>query len=223
MPTNGLLTYQSESLVLNTIVLETETRYSKFDANTDRLEIWVNLDKDAQPQIETITIAPTLPVTDCYYRVEVAAAGTDSDRVYLYEFDSAGTDTAATIAAKLAELVDSNKAVSAAASTNTIVLTAVEPGTVGVFTVTVACLDKANDTPIASQISTATTQAATGTAKFRKLAAANLVLEPSTAKTLQIKITGQWFDGTVTANVANQFGPLPITGQVKLDALRAVA
>jgi len=225
MPTAASLAYNSVSTVQTPITLETEHRVTQDSTTKDTIiEQWVNLDKDAQPQVETVTITTSVPVADCYFRVAIDGPTAGADRVYLYEFLTASGDTAPTIAARLAELIDQSVDVSAVAVTNTIVITSVLPGTNGAFTATVDCRKKSDDTTISSKIATATTTAASGTGKVRKIAqfALRLASSSSGAPELQVR-DGVWYNGAASPVSVQQFGPIPFSGPTTLDALRAVS
>jgi hypothetical protein len=225
MPTTGNLSYESKSITTQLISLETELKISQVDGTKNRLEYWVNLDKDAQPQIETVTISDPLPTADCFYRVAIDSPGSTSDRSYLVEMMTSTVGlTAAKIASLIAEVVDTNAAVSAAATGDMVVITAVEPGTTGAFTVSVSCINRSTGADISNKISTSTTQAASGTARFRKIAKLDIMLASSLDLTPELRVVdGIWFDGTVNAAEYGRFGPIPFTGPIAIDKLRSIS
>lgn len=224
MPTAGSFTYNSVTTSTTAISLEKETRFSWVNATTDRVELWVNADKDAQPQVETLTVDNVLPVSDAYYRIAIAGPTVAENMVYVVEFLTAESGvTSSTIATRIARLIDIHPDVSAVASGNTVVITSVLPGTNGNFTATPSCLQKSNNSAISSKITTATTQTASGTGKVRKWAQFDLEVGVNANALPEITVkTGIWYNGAASPSTQGTFGPLTMSGPLTADALRAV-
>lgn len=220
----GSLNYDSQATVTTPITLENERRFvPAIAANQDRVEFWLNLDKDAQPQVDTLTIDEALPIEDAYYIVTVA--GPTTTKTFTRFYDSASADTADTIAADLAALVSMHPEVEAAqggtGADNTVVVTASLPGTNGAFTTTVDCLAAATNSTIASEI-TMNSVAGTGTGKLRKVAQLQLMLKTQDGSPA-IEITGSWFDGAAVPVVATNFPGITGKSSKKMDAYREMA
>lgn len=220
MSAAGNITYDSVTTTTAELTLENERRWVGNSAlNTDKTEFYLNLDKDAQPQIDTISVAASLPASDAYYKVTIA--GVTTTRTFIYAYLTASTDTDATIEARLAELINLHPDVSAVIDGGNVKVTSLVPGTNGAFTTTVDCLNVGTNATIASKI-TATSVAGTGTGKVRKIADISVELRVDSSGSPQLRVTGNWYSGAAVPVLANAFGPNPFSAPKKMDDYRVV-
>lgn len=219
MAVAGSLTYNSTVTTVQALTLENERRWTPNTApNTDRTEFFLNLDKDAQPQIDTITVDATLPAVNAYYVVTIAGPATTG--AYTYRFLTASGDTDAIIETRLAQLINLHPEVTAAIDAGNIKVTSLLPGTNGAFTTTVECFNAATGAAIAGEI-TVTSVAGTGTGKVRKIGEFNLEMLVDASGAPQVRATGTWFNGAAPPVAANTFGPTPYSAPKKVDDYRA--
>lgn len=218
----GSVVYASSTTTTTDITLQTTSTFSRAVNGSDVVERFINLDPTAIAQVETITIV-AVPVADAYYRVQIDDVGVNNDRTYTLEYLTASPLTTAQIATRLGELINSNPDIGVVVTGSTIVLTGATPGvSTGAFTCTVGAFAKADNTTIATRISTATTTPASGTGKVRKLVRLEIALAPSNGNP-ELRLTGIWYNGANPAVQASTFGPTPVTSSIKFDVLRNVA
>lgn len=225
MPTTSELNITQNTTGSETFSLETEFRTALSDTGLLTTEIWANTDKDAESQVETITIAPTLPTVDALYRVKVEGPTVSQEFSYVYLTSSSAT--ASTIAAFFAQVIDTHPEVSAKNATNTAVITSVVPGTNGSVTYTVSCSELSNNSAIASKITATQTTAASGTGKLRKLMAVQLemgsTLSAGKAKPQLNVRAAKTFDGSQAAVQLGDWGSNPYSHALTWDQLVAVS
>lgn len=226
----GSLTYTSFSSTSSSISLENAKTITPTDDGATML-FQFNMDATAQPQVDTITIG-TLPGANVYYQVTIDDYTANAAQTVTYFYATASSDTAAIIAARLAALINAATAnrpqVWAVASTNTIAVTSLLPGTNGAFTLTVACKVAATGgDQSGSPITTASTPGS-GTGRLRSVALLTVEILPSSSTSTspsfpEINLSATWYNG---ANPAVTQSTLPVTrftGPLSIDALRAVS
>ena len=220
------LTYTAITTSTASVSLEVEARIVPIAGGANvRLEHWVNLDATSEPQVETITVSQAnLPVADAHYQVSIDGP-TGSARVFSWFFDATATPDEDDVAAALAELVNLHPDVMAVqggtGAENTVVVTAVNPGTGGVFTCTVTCLALADGSTVSNAIATTTTTAAVGEGKVRKLAQLTIAPNIDANRKFTVQATGiSFFDGA-TSPVAVNTTSGSFTHPQTMDAIRS--
>lgn len=164
MATRGLLEY-------NQTVTSTEPRSLEYytnvysptsGANSGKtlVDYYVNFNDAAVAQVEAVTIATPVAAADSYYTIKIV--GTTTTTTFAFLSLSADTNSAPEVAAALAAIVNTHPDVVATSAAAIVTITGVVPG--AAFTCTVDCRAKADDSQVASKISTATSTAASGTA-----------------------------------------------------------
>lgn len=227
--TAGTLTYNSTVKTVEQISLEVESRVYQ-EGTLSRIEVWMNLDKAAEAQIDVVAIAPTLPDDDSYFKVTVA--GPTTTKTYVLEYLDASTVTATAIAADLAALVNLHPDVAASprtgANANSFSVQSVLPGANGAFVLELECVKQTDNSAIAGKI-TSTSTPGTGTGKVRKVGEVEISVQASQSGETspsypEIRLAnGKWFNGAATPAQASPFGPAKFTGTVSIDALRNVS
>lgn len=191
-----------------TVNHEVELRVALANGNAVCEAYW-NLDPDSEAEIETITIAPgDLPGEDAYYQVEVV--GPNQTKTFTHFYDFSATPTEDDVAAALAELITLHSDVQCVQGgtgvENTAICTAVTPGSAGAFTLNLSCtIASSNSAASGTPISSAVTQAASGTGKVRKLLQATVSPSINAQGYPQIDFTGiQQFNGAAVPVATNR-------------------
>ena len=222
------LSYDAVNTSTATVSLEVETRVIPIAGGASfRLENWVNLDATAEPQVETITVdGGNLPGADAHYQVTIDGPTGDA-RVFSWFYDASATPTANDVAAALAELVNLHPDCSAVQGgtgvENTVIVTAVAPGTAGAFTCAVDALLLADGSSAAGPaISTTTTTAGSGDGKVRKLSELTVGPAINANKRFEIQVTaGSFFDGAASPTTVSTGSTATFTHPNSMDAIRA--
>jgi len=202
----GSLSYERPKNSATTpTTLETEYRVS-FTGNVGTVEWWMTLDPATVAEETTVTI--TAGATGNYYVIDVVV-GADS-KSYIHK--QVAGDTAATIAAYLAKIIDTNPNVRATAASNVISIKAAVPGT--------DLLIDGTDSTTPANVVVATVAANGGTALHRKIGEASLTFSINAAGFPEITTNGKWFDGGVSPVQLVPFGPLRATSNKALDAIQ---
>jgi len=219
------LTYNSITTSTASVSLEVEARIVPIAGGANvRLEHWVNLDATSEPQVETITVSQAnLPVADAHYQVSIDGP-TGAARVFSWFFDATATPDEDDVAAALAELINLHPDVMAVQGgtgvENTVVVTAVNPGTAGAFVCTVTCLALADGSTVSSAIATTTTTAGSGDGKVRKLAQLTIAPSIDANRKFTVQATGiSFFDGAASPVAVNTTSG-SFTHPQTMDAIR---
>lgn len=215
----GSNTYTATSTATATITLENESRVSFPDGSDVMIEGWWNLDRDADPEIQTISI-DGVPVADAY--IWVTIAGPIVTKRFTLYYDAIAGMTAAQVATELAMLINLHTDVTAQATDNNIIVTSVLPGTNGAFTPTVGCNAAADDSAVSGILSVTQTAEATGTGKVRKLLDALFELEIVNGFPALRLGTVRFFNGAIAPAPAGQQNIPPLTHPQRMDFLRNV-
>jgi hypothetical protein len=219
------LTYTAITTSTASVSLEVESRIVPIAGGANvRLEHWVNLDATSEPQVETITVSQAnLPVADAHYQVSIDGP-TGAARVFSWFFDVSDTPDEDAVAAALAELINLHPDVMAvqggAGAENTVIATAVNPGTTGAFTCTATCLSLSNGSAVSNAISRTTTTAASGSGKVRKLAQLTIAPDIDANRKFTVQATGiSFFDGAASPTAVNTTSG-SFTHPQTMDAIR---
>lgn len=219
------LTYTAITTSTASVSLEVEARIVPIAGGANvRVEHWVNLDATSEPQVETITVSQAnLPVADAHYQVSIDGP-TGAARVFSWFFDATATPDEDDVAAALAELINLHPDVMAvqggAGVENTVVVTAVNPGTAGAFVCTVTCLALADGSTVSSAIATTTTTAGSGDGKVRKLAQLTIAPSIDANRKFTVQATGiSFFDGAASPVAVNTTSG-SFTHPQTMDAIR---
>jgi hypothetical protein len=223
-----ILGYNETSTSTTAITLENEFLVtSNSDGNGVVIENFLNMNNDAVPQKDEITIASGLPAADSYFMVTIA--GPTSTETKPYFFDQSGADTNNTIAAKLAALINTHPDVVAkvnSSTANQIDVFSNTPGTGGAFTTTVDCLTASNNTSDTGKITlSAEAVAASGTSKRRKASQLTITLGVNTDGKLRYTIVPVWYNGAnpPVQTSGGTSASATITGPTAMSELRGVA
>jgi hypothetical protein len=219
------LTYNSITTSTASVSLEVEARIVPIAGGANvRLEHWVNLDATSEPQVETITVSQAnLPVADAHYQVSIDGP-TGAARVFSWFFDATATPTEDDVAAALAELVNLHPDVMAVqggtGAEDTVIVTAVNPGTAGAFVCTVTCLALADGSTLGTAISTTTTTAGSGDGKVRKLSELTIAPSIDANRKFTVQATGiSFYDGAASPVAVNTTSG-SFTHPQTMDAIR---
>lgn len=226
----GSLAYDSYSASSSVITLENKKTITPTDDGVTLL-VALNMDASAQPQVDTITISNTLPVANCYYRVLIDDYTTNAAQMFVYFYDTASTDTSSTIAAALAALINSNRVnrpdVSAVATTNTIAVSSMLPGTNGAFTSTVTCKAASDGSDVSGSPISKTTANGSGTGRVRSVGVVTVEMLPTASTSTspsfpEFRLSGTWYNGAASPTTQSSIPSTKFTGPLSLDALRNV-
>lgn len=221
----GTLTYDQTVTSVEARSLETDLRLTLTGTGV-KGEWYINMNDAATPQKDTITVATSLAASNAYYKVTIAGTVT---RTYTYQYLTASSDTAPTIASALADLISLHPDVSAVTQTASNNNKIDVVGLTGAFTTTVEVSAKADDSAIASKLSV-TSVAAVGTLKQRKIAEATLTMAATTSTGVtnpsypELQLTPvNWYKGDNPPTVQSSPSITKLTGPLPIDTLRAVA
>lgn len=220
----GTLAYDQTVTSTVSRTLETDLRLTLTGTGV-KGEWFVNMNDDATPQVDTITVNSTLAASNAYYKVTIAGSVT---RTYTYQYLTSSSDTAATIASALAALISLHPDVSAvpqaASNNNKIDVTAIT----GAFTTTVEVAAKTDDSAVSNKL-TVTSVAGSGTLKQRKVAEATVQLTATASGGVnnpsypELQLTSvSWYKGDNPPTVQSSPSITKLTGPLSLDALRLV-
>ena len=186
--------------------LEAEYRIITSVANKVTAEWYLTLDPDNVAQVSTVTI--TAGTTSDEYAVKV----TVGSGAFTYRHKQVASETATSIAAFLATLINTNPNVAATSAAGIITIKSLIPGQA--FT-----LANTDSTTVGNAV-IATTTANSGTALHRKVAEAEITFSASTSGFPVTSVSGKWYDGASTPVMKQAFGPLVGTGNSTIDAIQ---
>ena len=178
--------------------------------NQVKIEQYIDLNSTATAQEDTITI--TAGNEDDIYTISVEVDGQQES----YSYQQSSTDTASSIATKLARRIDLDSHVRATASGIVITLVAVEAG------VEVQYDNVASTTLSNSVIGNVTS--ASGSAQKALINTVKLNFDVDANGIPEVEVLGNFYSGSPTAPVTiNNYGPLPAKGSKSLDEMQTEA
>ncbi|MBN3946428.1 MAG: hypothetical protein HWQ38_08020 [Nostoc sp. NMS7] len=203
----GVIDYdRPKNLATTPTELEAEFRVTTTTANAIKTEWFLTLDPNNVAQVSTVTI--TAGTTADFYAIQVTV-GTD---VHTYRHKQIASETATSIAAFLATLINTNANVQAQSSGNIITITSLIPAQAFV-------LSNADSTTVGNVVF-ATTTPNSGTVLHRKIADATLTFTANPAGFPSVNVSGNWYDGGLVPVLKQSFGPLVGTGNSTIDAIQ---
>ena len=220
-----VLQYTETTTSTNNVTLETEFTVVPNSGGSGLIvETWMNLNDDAVPQTDHITIE-ALPTEDSYFIATIA--GATETRQVTHFFSSSGSETVNDVAAEMAGLLNRHADVLAVVdgtTANQINVIGNTPGTGGAFVSSVDCLTASSNASDAGKISvTAEAVAASGDSKRRKIAQAEMTIMVNTDGKPQLRVAPTWYTGATPPVVSTAPSASSFTGNVTMDALRAIA
>ena len=198
------LTYNQVTTTSTSVSRQIEYQVAPDAVNPNKLVVVgsLNLSDTAVPQVSTITI--TAGSAGNEYAVTVGVTGSPS---FTYRHKQVAGDTAASIAQFLATILDTNPNIVASVSGAVITVTGAVAGVA--FT-----LDNSQSTTVGNVV-TATTTAAAGTPKHRKIFDASLIFSVNANGFVTIESDGKFYDAALMPTVLQTFGRVSVANAPK--------
>jgi hypothetical protein len=204
------LTYNETNTTVASVSRDIEYLVAPDDTNPNKIIVTGSLDlsDDGVRQVSTITI--TSGTTGNEYAVAVQVVGQPT---LIYRHKQPAGATAVALAAFLATLIDTNPHVVATATGAVITVKSAVAGVA--FT-----LDNSDSTTVGNVV-VATTTAAAGTAKHRKLFETALIFGVNATGFITVTSDGKFYDGAMTPVLLQNYGPIGVA--IAPKAITAIA
>lgn len=186
--------------------LEAEYRITTSQSNKIKTEWYLTLDPNNVAQTSTVTI--TAGSTGDEYAIKVSVNSTS----FTYRHKQVASETATSIAAFLATLINTNPNIQSTSNAAVITIKSLIPGQAFTLANT--------ESTTAGNVVIATTTANAGTALHRKIAEAELAFSANNKGFPVVSVSGKWYDGADLPVFKQTFGPLIGVGNVTLDSIQ---